>query len=300
MKLSNTGTETNFLPRTVDPLCILRFSHGCMAPHAHRFHELVFIRSGRGLHNMNGATVPIQAGDIFLIPQNRTHEYLVEPGGEIELDNIMFLDRLLPLAEEDLSRFTNWQILFLLQPSLSSEMRERTGMLHLESQDISELLPLLEKAEALSAHLDQPGCRTELLGVFLQILSLIVRKGRTGEQEGLGGYVSRISRLLAEFNRSPEQVWTLRSMADYLHMSVANMRLQFRKLTGRSPNRYLLDQRLNKAAALLSGTEISIGETAAESGFRDSNYFTRQFRARFGVSPRTYRRKCRLSVSDTP
>ncbi len=291
MKLPNIGTETVFLPRMVDPLCILRFSHDCMAPHAHRFHELVFIRSGRGLHNMNGATVPIQAGDIFLIPQDRTHEYLVEPGREIELDNIMFLDRLLPLAEEDLSRFTNWQILFLLQPSLSSEMRARTGMLHLDAPDISELLPLLEKAEILSSRTGQPGSRTELLGLFLQILSLIVRKGRTGEPEGLGGYVSRISRLLAEFNRSPEQDWTLQSMADYLHMSVANLRLQFRKLTGRSPNRYLLDQRLRKAAALLAGTEKNIGETASESGFHDSNYFTRQFRARYGVSPRTYRKK---------
>lgn len=291
MKFSNTGMETVFLPRTVDPLCILRFSHGCMAPHAHRFHELVFIRSGRGLHNMNGASVPFQAGDIFLIPQNRMHEYLVESGGKIELDNIMFLDRLLPLAEDDLSRFTNWQILFRLQPSLFSEMRARTGMLHLDTPDISELLPLLEKAEVLSARTtDQPGSRTELLGLFLQILSLIVRKGRTGDPEGLGDYVSRISRLLAEFNRSPEQDWTLQSMADYLHMSVANLRLQFRKLTGRSPNRYLLDQRLHKAAELLAGTEKNIGETAAESGFHDSNYFTRQFRARYGVSPRTYRK----------
>ena len=275
------------------PLSVRRHRHGTMDVHTHTFHELVFIRRGSGLHCMNDARAPFQAGDIFLIPQNRPHGYIVEEKDGVELDNIMFPDHLLSLAGEDLSRLTNWQILFLLQPSLSSELRVGAGMLHLDAQGVSELLPLLEKAEKLSSHTARPGNRTELLGLFLQILSLIVRNGRIGEQDGLGGYVSRISLILAEFNRSPERNWTLRSMADYLHMSPANFRLQFRKLTGIPPGRYLLEQRLRKAASLLSGTAKSIGETASESGFRDSNYFARQFRARYGISPQRYRKNLR-------
>lgn len=276
-----------------DPLNIRRYTHGSSDTHRHLFHELVFIREGRGLHDMNGAMLPFQPGNVFLIPQNRLHRYILEPGETVTLDNIMFQDRLLPLVQEDLSRFTNWQILFLLQPSLSSEMRARAGMLLLDVQGISELLPLLDRAEELSRSTAHPGARTELLGVFLQILSMIVRRGREEGPEGQGSHVGKIGHLLAEINRAPERSWTLQAMANYLRMSQANLRLQFRRLTGCSPNRYLLDQRLRKAAGLLCETEKSVGETAADSGFHDSNYFARQFRARFGVNPRTYRNRWR-------
>ena len=283
-----------------DPLSIRRYTHGSTLTHRHLFHELVFIREGRGLHDMNGAMLPFQPGNVFLIPQDRPHRYVVEPGETVALDNIMFLDRLLPPVREDLSRFTNWQLLFLLQPSLSSQMRTRAGMLLLDAQSISELLPLLDRAEALSCNTEQPGIRTELLGVFLQILSLIVRRGREEKPDVQGSHVGRIGYLLAAINRAPERNWTLRAMANYVHMSEANLRLQFRRLTGSSPNRYLLDQRLRKAGNLLSGTEKSVGETAAESGFHDSNYFARQFRARFGVNPRTYRNRLRKEPADLP
>lgn len=276
-----------------DPLSIRRYAHGSTTTHRHLFHELVFIREGRGLHDMNGAMLPFQPGNVFLIPQERPHRYVMKPGETAILDNIMFLDRLLPLVREDLSRFTSWQLLFLLQPSLSAEMRSRAGMLLLDAQSISELLPLLDRAEDLSRATGQPGARTELLGVFLQILSLIVRRGREERPDAQGSHVGRIGHLLAEINGAPERDWTLRAMANYLRMSEANLRLQFHRLTGYSPNQYLLDQRLRKASVLLAGTEKSVGETAAESGFHDSNYFARQFRARFGVNPRTYRNRHR-------
>jgi AraC-like DNA-binding protein len=46
------------------------------------------------------------------------------------------------------------------------------------------------------------------------------------------------------------------------------------------------------AAALLDETPAwSVAEVAARSGFADSNYFSRQFRRRFGVAPREFRRR---------
>ena len=55
-----------------------------------------------------------------------------------------------------------------------------------------------------------------------------------------------------------------------------------------SPNDYLKNFRLNKAAELIvAGTRII--EVAEKLGFTSSSYFARCFREKFGVLPKDYR-----------
>lgn len=63
----------------------------------------------------------------------------------------------------------------------------------------------------------------------------------------------------------------------------------FRTATGTTPIEYLLEVRLRRAAELLRRTGLPVGEVAARCGFHDSNYFSKRFRALYGVSPRTFR-----------
>ena len=49
------------------------------------------------------------------------------------------------------------------------------------------------------------------------------------------------------------------------------------------------DHRIQAAAERLLKTDDQISEIALDCGFRDSNYFSRQFRKRYGVSPRAFR-----------
>lgn len=53
---------------------------------------------------------------------------------------------------------------------------------------------------------------------------------------------------------------------------------------------WLLELRLEKAELLLRTGTLSVAETAAACGFSDSNYFSRQFRRKFGRTPRESRR----------
>ena len=64
----------------------------------------------------------------------------------------------------------------------------------------------------------------------------------------------------------------------------------FKKVTGYSPIDYLLHVRLAKAGELLLKTSIPVSEIASDCGFNDSNYFSRQFRKTYGLSPRDYRK----------
>lgn len=59
---------------------------------------------------------------------------------------------------------------------------------------------------------------------------------------------------------------------------------QFRAVTGTSPHRYQVGQRLKRAQALIAaGTALS--EAAAATGFADQSHLTRHFVARFGITP---------------
>lgn len=62
----------------------------------------------------------------------------------------------------------------------------------------------------------------------------------------------------------------------------------FRQGTGKSPQQYLIDLRLEKAAELLRGYGASPGEAALAVGYPDVFSFSRMFRRRYGVSPTRY------------
>jgi AraC family L-rhamnose operon transcriptional activator RhaR/AraC family L-rhamnose operon regulatory protein RhaS len=63
--------------------------------------------------------------------------------------------------------------------------------------------------------------------------------------------------------------------------------------TGETPLAHLRNLRLMRAAEALRDQDNPVTEIAFTSGFNDSNYFSRQFRSFFGMSPRQYRREKR-------
>lgn len=61
-----------------------------------------------------------------------------------------------------------------------------------------------------------------------------------------------------------------------------------RQKTGRTFSEILLEQRMDRALALLKGTGLSVEEVAAMVGYNDPSNFYRAFRAYYQASPREY------------
>jgi AraC family transcriptional regulator len=61
------------------------------------------------------------------------------------------------------------------------------------------------------------------------------------------------------------------------------------RLTGQSPYRYLIDQRVRRAKKLLLGTDQSIARIALEAGFASHSHFADHFRKLTGTTPSRYR-----------
>lgn len=71
----------------------------------------------------------------------------------------------------------------------------------------------------------------------------------------------------------------------------------FKKVTGYSPQQYILRRRIGKAQCLLIYTSLPLTEISARVGYSDSNYFGRLFKKIIGMPPRLYRQKWRESSS---
>lgn len=80
-------------------------------------------------------------------------------------------------------------------------------------------------------------------------------------------------------------------------LSYSAIRKYWRRKFGFSPYRYLMELRLRQATGLLSGSYLSIGDVAAESGFSDQRYFSRFFRNMVGTTPGEYRKRKYADVS---
>ncbi|UKI33111.1 MAG: helix-turn-helix transcriptional regulator [Lentisphaeria bacterium] len=130
-----------------------------------------------------------------------------------------------------------------------------------------------------------------VLANALKLLTLICRDAKRNTAAEPGDAVYKINRIVSELNSAFAEEWTLQSMAEASGFSVGCFRQQFRRIVGDSPIAWLLSLRLEKAAHLLRSTSLPVADIAEVCGFRDSNYFSRQFRRKFGCSPRTFRQR---------
>jgi transcriptional regulator GlxA family with amidase domain len=83
----------------------------------------------------------------------------------------------------------------------------------------------------------------------------------------------------------------LTTLAEECRLSVSHFARSFRRSFGTSPHRYLILRRVEIAKALLTETNNSLVEIAAQTGFSDQPALTRTFAAIVGATPAKWRRE---------
>lgn len=78
-------------------------------------------------------------------------------------------------------------------------------------------------------------------------------------------------------------------IADHVSLSRYYFTRLFRRETGRTPNEYLADVRVNAAKEMLTDQVLSITEIADRCGFVNTSHFTRFFREKTGQTPAAFR-----------
>lgn len=90
-----------------------------------------------------------------------------------------------------------------------------------------------------------------------------------------------------------DQRWSLESLGDRVHMSPRTLSRRFHRLTGMSPHRWLLRERILAAQRLLERGDEPVARIAVRTGMGSAGNLRHSFRRELGVSPQAYRARFR-------
>ncbi|MDQ8201185.1 response regulator [Pelagicoccus enzymogenes] len=94
-------------------------------------------------------------------------------------------------------------------------------------------------------------------------------------------------KIVEENMRDPD--FKVESFAEQMGMSRSTLKRKLKALTGQSPQPFIQNMRLKRAASLLKNDGVRVSEVAEMVGFYDLSYFGKVFKNEFGVAPSAYR-----------
>ena len=101
-------------------------------------------------------------------------------------------------------------------------------------------------------------------------------------------YVEQAVELItASFNKKVR----ISEIADSIGINRSYLTSVFKKEMNMSPQAFLINYRLEKAASMIRGTEESISNIAEAVGYTDSLTFSKAFKQKYGESPSAFRKK---------
>ncbi len=107
----------------------------------------------------------------------------------------------------------------------------------------------------------------------------------------LGASHPKLLAVAARMEEHLEEPLSCGELAASVGLSTRHLERLFRKYVGRTPTRYYLELRLDRARLLLVQTSLSALDVALACGFVSASHFTKCYRDRFGRTPREERRQ---------
>ena len=252
-----------------------------MSVHCHEdFSELSLVAEGTAKHIVNGCEYPLRRGDAFVIHTGTSHGFC-EPRG-FHLINIMFRRKMFFSSAIDISKCESFHALFDKPPEDGSF----NSRLHLSPEDAKEFIKLSERmAEECGNR--EAGYQTALRAGFLELCVLLCRR-YSGAPRIKSESDGAAAALMYMEDHMTEELSAER-LADIAGLSVRQLSRVFVSLYGLPPMKYAAELRMDRARRLLAETDKSITEIAFSCGYLDSNYFSRVFGKKVGMTPEEYR-----------
>ena len=246
--------------------------------HGTRDWLITFTTGGCGRYRLGGRVYECRPGDAMFLLPGTPHDYRTDPAtGRWDFYWAHFLPR--PAWGEWLGwreRAPGLHTVSIGDPALRGRIAAVFGRL----LDVSGSMDVWGERLAENA--------------LEEALLLIARAGALSEA---GPDDARVAQVLQLLGRRYHEPTTVADLAAQVHLSPSRLAHLFRQSTGVSPIQMLLQLRLRQAARLLEYSTLSVTEIAAEVGFESPYYFSRQFRAHYGVSPRAYRQRIAEGVA---
>jgi len=267
------------------PLSVIKFTHTGSDDkfHAHEFYELVIVTGGNAVHHVNRLQYEIGCGDVFIIPRGVEHRY--SNVDTLMLLNIIYKADFLPIPVLDMKNFIFFETLFRKTSQLASENLQ--VLLKLDAAQIKQAVELAGSV-ADQRNAWSPGSQ------FCSIAAFMLLVGKLSQwhhlKQNAKAPIYTIGKALDCINNHYNREIGIAELTRLAGMSRRTLFRRFTEAIGMSPGYYLQQVRMRHAAELLRQTSLPISEVATDCGFKDSNFFSKQFRKIMKTSPRRYRK----------
>jgi AraC-like DNA-binding protein len=255
--------------------------------HSHDFAELVIVLSGSGIHFTEGAEYRIMPGDVFVIENGFSHGF--KKLDNLRLYNIIFAPQILKQVFIDIQKMPGYHAVFTVEPKFR-DIHAFESRLQLNSEQLQYCDRLISRMNIELAETDSAnGNRAMALAYFIE---LVVYLSRIYTQVPVDSSreILRMAELFVFLQTHLDQSITIDELSAHANMSPSTLHRAFHRTVQCSPIEYHLQLRIDHAQNLLKHSRLSISQISEASGFSDSNYFSRQFRKRIGMSPRAYKK----------
>jgi len=254
-------------------------------PHTHTFTEMSIILSGSGVHRVESHESPLQAGELYVVIPPFSHA--IPAAKELEIVNFMFdLDKLMAL-DLDLKKLPGFQALFVLEP-FHRYHRHYTSRLLLEGEDFQFVTSLCREMIA-EFEARRAGYRVIVKAYFLSLIAYVSRR-LIPQKDSVSEKYYQIAASVRHMEDHLAEHVTMKELAGRSFLSERHFARLFNSVYRISPIEHLIRLRLERACGLLQTTRMGLGEIALQCGFGDKVSLSRQFRARYGMTPGQFRK----------
>lgn len=227
-----------------------------------RLFVIGYVIKGKGYINHENSVIKVGTGDTFVIGPGKPHSYYADNDDPWDFIWINIRGNLVNSLAS---------LFGLTWPSVhrSVKCRYLIEQIHCYCSSAVDVLSLCSLASSKVLELIQEVTRSNFISSEKLSLAETVKSMLDGAVLG------KIS--LAE-------------IAEELEYSDVHINRIFKNAYGETPHKYLVLQKLNYAAGLLSDTTMSVSEIASMLGFSDEFHFSNSFYKHFGIRPRMYRK----------
>ena len=268
-------------------------------PTAHRhqdFFSLYIVRQGRGTHVIDGVPYGVARGDVYAMGLGQAHWFA--NCDHLATDTLHFAPEIFdPATLEVLAQTRGFQSLFIEEPLRRGENGGR--WLHLTPEQHAAVTQSL--AELHTEWLAGTPEGTLLTRALLLRLLIHLARHYAESQERAarpalpspGPREATVAAAVRYLDAHFTEPLRIADVAARVFLSPDRFTEVFSAAMGRTPRDYLGHLRLERAKALLVGTDDSVAAIGLAAGFGDAAYFTRAFRTATGLTPRDFRRQTR-------
>ncbi|MDB5139999.1 MAG: hypothetical protein JWR12_1915 [Mucilaginibacter sp.] len=247
----------------------------------------------------DGRIIELAEGDLVFVPHGSAH-WIADSATSLRMPSPEFVKA----RREGIPVFNNGDNRTILvaghfefdYQSLHPFLKDLPPIIHIRQYVTENQLLVKEVTQLMLEELnnERPGS-----GVMLKSLSeiMFVNIIRAYLEQDMpdSGFLSalndpRISKALKLMQDSPQNDWTLESLASEIGMSRSVFFNRFKKLVHETPLSYLTNWRIRQAQKLLMTNNSNISEIAANVGYQSESAFNRIFKAKTGQTPAMYRR----------